>query len=254
MKIALVLHGQPRNYRVGFEHLNREIMTRYDCDVFGHTWWAKDDVGQKYETAPWAPQNYQIEDGITDNLNNLYKFKAFKHSPPKRFAPTRTYNVSKPENHDVIYNTLCSRFYSLKESLQLVECWKNVSGTNYDFVVITRYDIGLFSPLPKFNFLDRDKIYVSDMHGDRRYVFNDLFWIAGVKYLSVFKTIYENLDIIYDKLGHFTEEEKKMISYDSEALGWTRFNGEELISVQFIMNGMVNEVIKDSRLNYNMIR
>jgi len=253
MKIALVLHGQPRNYAKGFEHLNRELISKYDCDVFGHTWWSKDMIGTKYDTAPWAPQNYEIENNLDVNLIKLYKFKSVRIESPKQFIPTKTYNVSIAENHDKIYNSLCSRFYSLKESIDLLQRYQYSNRAKYDFVILTRYDIGLYAELPNLNSLDNNLIYVSNMHENRKYVFNDLFWIVG-KNIKVFKTIYYNLDKIYNTLGNFTEEQKIMINYDDEVLQWFRFNGEEIIATHLINNGIINNVVKDNRLNYNMIR
>ena len=254
MKIALLLHGQPRNYIKGFEHLNRELISRYDCDRFAHVWWDENRIGKNYETAPWVNDNYQVEEDLIKKLNDLYKFKVLKHSVPKSFIPNKTYNVTQPDKHDIIYNALCSRFYSLKESIQEMQCWQNISGSKYDFVIVTRYDINIFSGLPDLNRLNRNKIYVSTMHSDRKYVFNDIFWIIGAKHINVFKTIFDNLDNIYDRLGNFTIQEKELIGYNEEVLSWNRLNGEEIISTQMIMNGIINDVVKDNRLNYNMIR
>lgn len=41
MEIALCLFGQPRNYKLGFQNLDKHLISKYNVSTFAHCWWDK---------------------------------------------------------------------------------------------------------------------------------------------------------------------------------------------------------------------
>jgi hypothetical protein len=257
MKIALCLQGQPRIYKQGYDFLNTHLLSKYDVDVFGHTWWSEKEVGQYYDSAPWAPHNYRIEEDLPKKLNDLYHFKLFKYEESKSLKPTKKYNVGVPEQHDRIYDVLKSRYYSLKEVLTLLNDYENNNDINYEWTIISRYDIGIFSPLPDISSLNSDKIYLSDYHKGRKYIFNDNFWIFG-KHKYIFKNLYDDFDKTYDMIQQLSTSEDlkpyENIVKNTELLNEKNLSGEIFMAFYLLFNGLLENVIQDPILNYNLIR
>ena len=77
MKVALCLHGQPRNWKPAVFSFNKYIISRYDTDLFGHTWWAEEQIGNTYNVGiPGMKQKiYTVESNSIKELQNTYTFK-----------------------------------------------------------------------------------------------------------------------------------------------------------------------------------
>jgi hypothetical protein len=68
MKIAVCLHGQPRNYQTGYNSINSKILTRYiNIDIYAHIWWDASKLGESYDVAPWVGSKHIIEEHLDKN-------------------------------------------------------------------------------------------------------------------------------------------------------------------------------------------
>ena len=56
-KIAICISGRPRYLEEGFQEINRYILSKYDCDVFIHTWWSSDMSNQAEQFSPKISYN-----------------------------------------------------------------------------------------------------------------------------------------------------------------------------------------------------
>lgn len=250
MKIAIVLRGQPRNFRIGFENLKREIINRYDTDVFAHCWWDANIVGQNYDTAPHAPNHYIVEKDTDKKLDRLYNFKLAIFEHPKQFIPEKRYNIER--EHDKVFNALKSNYYSQKQVLTLLETYENEHNFEYDCVINTRYDIGIFRPFPDLTTLDRNKIYVSNYHRGRRFIFNDNLWLFG-KHKYVFKSLYDDFDKDYEMMLNIPESYSNIIA-NSEIAYKKTISGEQHIAMHLLFNDLLLNVVTTDLLDYNLIR
>jgi len=248
MKIALCLKGQPRNYEKGYDHIKREILDKYDADVFGHCWWDKNKIGQPYSTAPWASGNYTIEDNIPEKLYKLYKFIAITFESPKTFIAKRAYNI--PRDPEKSFDSYKSNYYSQNKVLSLVKDHENVNG-EYDWLIITRYDIEI-SNFPNLFELDKDKIYVDHFHRSRKFVFNDNLWIFG-NHKYAFIDIYEKFDEVYDKMINMPENFKNIIK-GTELETVKYLASENHISLHLLFKNLLEKVITLDNFSYNIIR
>jgi len=252
MKVAIVLRGQPRNFRVGYEHLQREIISKYDADVFAHCWWDESFVGQNYSTAPQAPKNYIAEENLPEKLKDLYNFKKVKYEKPKTFKPKKRYKIKFEHDHDQLYNVLNSVYYSQNKVLSLLKEYEEENDFEYDWVINTRYDIGIFKPFPNLNKLDRNKIYVDNYHKNRKYIFNDNLWIFG-KHKYAFIDLYEKFDEVYNKMIYFPPEYIPQV-ISTELFEKKVISGEQHLALHLLFKDILKNVIKTDLLDYNLIR
>jgi len=147
MKVALCFYGQPRFYNEAFK-----VWTRYidalDADVFVHTWWGDDMVGELYPCAPHAKSSLSddsllVKSDIIDNIKNLYKPKDIEYN---------SYNHIKNVNNDKAYY----QFYTQYRVKELV----NKCGIKYDVVIKTRFDLYIGVSIPIYN-IEPNTLYTS---------------------------------------------------------------------------------------------
>jgi hypothetical protein len=249
MKIALCFRGQPRNFGAGSEYIKSLILEKYDVDIFGHCWWDSDLAGKSYGAAPHAPQNYRIESDLPESLKSIYDFKSIEFETPKTFIPERKYSII--HDHDKTYDSLKSNYYSHHKVLGLLKTYENDHNINYDWTIITRYDIGVYL-FPDLNLLDKDMIYVDNFHSGRKFIFNDNLWIFG-RNKYAFEDLYEMFDDVYDRMMTFPDEFKDIVR-GTELYEKKYISGEQHMALHLLFKGILNNVVKLDSLKYNLIR
>jgi len=253
MKVALCLQGQPRDVEMGSYHLKKKIIENYDTDIFGHTWWDKNLVGKPYSAAPFGAKEKKIEENAIDELHNIYKFTKFSYESPKNFITDKKYRVLVPEKHDLIIDSLFSRYYSLKQVLTLLEQYEKETNVKYEWIFISRYDIWI-EFLPNLILLNPTKIYVEDwLHSGRKFIFNDNLWVICRKHRFIFKSLFDNIDKNYEMILNKPLEYLPIIK-NTELEHCTTFNGEEFMAFHLLFNDALEDVIQDKRLKYNPVR
>lgn len=138
MKIAVCISGQPRAYAQGYEYMKRNLLDKYDCDIFIHTWHNKvyrsGDVIELYK-----PVDFLVENTLS---------KSFYDS---KF--TNTPNAAGWPPHATV-----SMFYSMFQSLFL-KTKHELLFSKYDWIVKTRFDYAINGVIP-FEQLDKNKLYI----------------------------------------------------------------------------------------------
>ena len=253
MKIALCLQGQPRNWRVGYEFINKEIISKYNVDVFCHTWWSEDMIGEFYDSSPWSPPIYVVEPNLISEISVAYNFKKFKYEKSKKFVPARRYNIDG--NHDAIYDAFCSRFYSLNQVLTLLKDYEKETTIDYDWVIITRTDIGIYNwpdfSLPKYN---KEHIYVSNYHRGRKYIYNDNLWVCGKNRKYDFINMFNDFDKTYDMQLNVKNTLYAQQIIDTELFDCKYIGAETMLVFHLLFNGVLDKVKTIDELDYNVIR
>lgn len=143
MKIAICFYGQPRLYKQGYKIIKEFIdyNNEYNFDIFFHTWYDENLVGQYYQCAPWRniPQNeLLIEKNIIDNLIELYKPKKYLYESPKIFdiyniKSSKMYNESSNEIKINANNTL-SNIYSKYIVSKILQDYVSETNKKYDLL------------------------------------------------------------------------------------------------------------------------
>lgn len=119
LKVALVLSGQPRSFERGYEYHKKNLLDRFDVDVFMHTW-SDVSVATQLEIARLYQPKAVSFSSIDTEENWIKNF--FERIPNKQFPAINTYKM----------------FYSLYQSFFLIG-----KPTFYDVVVRSRFDFAL---------------------------------------------------------------------------------------------------------------
>jgi len=140
MKVAISFFGQPRFYKKAFPQWET-IINKLNADVFIHTWWGKDMVGELYPCAPHAglqEGDKLIHKDIINDLKKLYNPKSIKWNSYKTFKLPDWVKPNTLDEHATF------QFYTQYRSKELVK----ESGIKYDVVIRTRIDAIIDFELP----------------------------------------------------------------------------------------------------------
>ena len=170
MKVALCLSGivgtdgkygfgdKTINYKIGLQHFQEHVFDVNDnVDVFLHTWSVDHE----------------------DKLIEAYKPVKCKAEPQHLFS------------EDTRQQAIYSRWAGVKEVLKLVQ----ESGQEYDFILLTRYDIAFLVDF-EFSKYDNNNFYVQgppgpNMNGVK--AINDLWFFSSQDKMMKFSTLYDKL-------------------------------------------------------------
>jgi len=200
MKIALCLYGVVGNkttkagsksssleiLEAGYEKYKQNLMSKYDTDVFLHTW----------------------STDFEEEIQNLYKPKGSIIEKQEVFEIPNHVKGDHPQQPNRRQNHY-SRWRSTQKVLKLL----SESEQEYDFVLLSRFDLGLEKPFV-FESLSKDKLYISR-------------WL-GVRYDSCY-------DIFDDGRGMFYLLEKAGKTKDLKKFGrGFPYDGEGILDLWFL--------------------
>ena len=174
MKVAVVIYGQPRDYNRGYHNLQRFFThhrnSEANVDYFYHGWTI--DPEDTYKTAPWRHQYecfLQYNEKIPEILESMYHPVVHKYENQSKmdidehiYKNTLAFNNTCEIKQNTVKNFMF-QFYSRNQVRNILEKYIQDTNTEYDFVIMTRFDIGCLPPLD-LNTLDRNKIHISNTH------------------------------------------------------------------------------------------
>lgn len=198
MKIALLISGQPRRYREGYQELKKWFLDKYDIDVYLHAW--KDTEFKKYDffNESKVQKTYEVGDDLYQNLLDWYQPKGYLFEPSIEFDST---GLKGPNNQRL--NSQMGMWMSTQRVWELCE----ESGIEYDLVFKTRYDL-LFTHrvanntplLTDLTKLDPERIHFWEYapHWDMGYQINDQLAIGKPELIKTYCSLFsEMLNIIF---------------------------------------------------------
>jgi hypothetical protein len=185
MKVAILLSGQPRNYRHGYWELKKTYLDRYDCDIYFHTW---DDTSftatQFFNDRPVREYNMGTE--WKSYLIDLYRPKNYKFDAPIQFDKN---NIVDSIWRQPLQNSK-AMWYSILQSFSLVPA-------NYDCYIRTRFDLRYEESLSHLESLDLSKLHVWDWDTDARVKhrgYYDVFAIGNYDTMGIYAQVYNRMD------------------------------------------------------------
>lgn len=156
MKIAVLLFGHLRDFETCAPSLKSNLIDRYDCDVFMHTW---DELDSK--TYSWHEQRVQPENvsqWIDARIKELYHPKDFIVEHQEKWSDeqiiTSTYTPSLTFSNAGMH----FMFYSMNKANMLRKTYENKHKENYDYVVVTRPDVELLSSFNVERYIEQARI------------------------------------------------------------------------------------------------
>lgn len=193
MKIALCLSGQPRGLVKAHSYVKRNLLDKYDVDVFCHTWSNENDISK------------------------LYSPISIKEDPPSLLQVSEHYKTRDPINHPA-RNTFCF-FYSIMEADKL----RRNSGKNYDVVIRSRYDYAIARSID-FSQFDMSSIWVPmvKIPMPTGFLCTDQFAFSNIENMEAYSNVYPSIDDYYnsgipingeDLLSHHIRNNKISVSY-----------------------------------------
>lgn len=233
MRIAVVFYGQPRDYLKGYKNIMEFIKKQESCtfDFFYHCW--KLNEGQHYKHSPWRhidTKSLIFKEEILAELKQLYnpisceiEYQQEVSFDEALYKDTIVFKNTAGMKLQNINNTLYNIYSKNKARKVLQSYLDNHKEVTYDFVVLTRFDIGV---LPDLNLLqvDRTNSYISDYHYPKK-IISDAFIIMPTRvFLEWFN--YDNLRVILDNPELFQQVRKFGQSID--------INPEELLFAKYI--------------------
>tara|TARA_B100000085_G_scaffold149657_1_gene136080 strand:+ start:975 stop:1727 length:753 start_codon:yes stop_codon:yes gene_type:complete len=229
VKVALLLCGQPKYLDDNRPYLffKENFIDRYDTDVYCQAWFAKD---AEYEITGFnlnshrltSSTNLSVQSPVLDNsdelIKELYNPKRYSFEPPRHFRFNETaekwlderytgrhVNVGFWDRHK--YSCILSFFKSQQDCLSLVE------KDQYDFFVLSRYDITIdnFSSVIDLSSLDPEKMHLQNIHDS----FPDGIYMFSKKYFDWFKNLYDEIQTlnILERVPHPSSERLKKASF-----------------------------------------
>lgn len=144
MKIAVLLFGHLRTFEQCWQGLRDNLLSRYDCDVFIHTWDKTDHNTKSWHKRVVAPKN--VDSKIIERLRVCYD--------PKDMLVEHQEAVQEEEYTFLIkpYTTVSSAgmhfmFESMGKANRMRKAYEERMAVSYDLIVVTRPDILLMHPL-----------------------------------------------------------------------------------------------------------
>jgi hypothetical protein len=186
MKVALCLFGQPRNIEnlKVIESHKKWIMSKYDTDVFCHTWYSRDYDFKRSEWTEKTLSSIKCPENAIELISSNYNPKLLKHDAPMTFElDSSITNCEKFSKHEWFIknmpNNYSSQSFSIEEVTKLVETHIRNTATRYDFIISARYDI-IIDEFPDLNTLDKKYFYIMNHHPR----FPDIFAIFPPRFLN----------------------------------------------------------------------
>jgi len=231
IRIAACISGQPRSFEKGFEYINKNLLSKYDVDVFYHTW-KKDKTDYAKLESLYKPKNSIVDDPLPD--------LSFETKYPRI-----------PNSKFPAYFTM-SAFNSIYKASKIREKYESANNFKYDWVVRLRFDYAL-NATPDFS-LDNSKLYVPNcrMVIERDFC-NDQFAFSSSDIITKYCRTFLNIQKYYD-------EGVIMIGEDMLQANLKHYNlvGENLVYVDVCNpfppgehNGTWHSLIRDDYANWS---
>lgn len=150
MKIALLLPGQFRNVAETYPYTKGRILDRYNPDVFISTWNFSDEIKSSLR-----PETIDLENSLTleevKEIFNPKKFVSDSYTDPsiqEKILRANLYLEKTPDTGEINGVSVFSMWYKIWHSLSLMLLYEKESGTKYDYIIKSRFDLKFLNPLP----------------------------------------------------------------------------------------------------------
>lgn len=195
IKIALCLSGQPRCVKQGYEYHKKNLLDRYDVDVFCHVW----EAPGVEEVELYQAIATMIEKPLTNDLSK------YTRVPP----PQPNWKVKDPAR--AAWNLT----YSLMKANELCQSWDE----KYDWVIRSRYDFALNVVIPFFDDLDNTKLYIPNCRMTPQRDFgNDQFAFSSQENMNKYADCFNQIDKFYDNGTIMIGEEMMSANWKEKGL------------------------------------
>jgi hypothetical protein len=145
MKIAICISGHLRTFELCHQSLKRNVLDKYDCDVFVSTW---NNIGNTLYHAHYKPGFDEVDDRI--NVNRIIEVYKPVDMLIEDSSADEIKNIKKPfsglktRNGADVYQVV-PMFYKMWNCNNLKKAYEEKNGFKYDITVKCRPDLYIHS-------------------------------------------------------------------------------------------------------------
>ena len=140
MKIAVCFFGHLRTFKECATHIKHNLLDKYDCDLFMHTWSTYNHHTKTHH------ENRDIKGDVSKNLI-VKTYGEFKDIIIEKQIVKDMGYVNITRSQTISLFGIYSLYHSMKESYSLCERYSREKNKKYDLIVMVRPDIALLDPL-----------------------------------------------------------------------------------------------------------
>lgn len=149
-RIAIELYGLTRSYEAAFDSFFSNVLQplyylNYSVDIFIHTWSESDSNDITWHNPNGENRGNSMGENQFRDIIEKYRPKNIIVDKPLDI-PKDIIVEEKLGNHTRSYNSLVSCFYSRYKVNELRKEYEKENNINYDFVILTRFDVSFDKP------------------------------------------------------------------------------------------------------------
>lgn len=173
MKIAVLLFGHLRTFEYCAPYLKKNLLDKYDCDVFIHTWDETDSRTKSWRNKETVP--CVLDKNIKQKLVDIYEPKGIQiETQPLR---QEVLIHSLIDDKSTSLNGCHFMFDSMSKANALRKKYERKHSCSYDIVLVTRPDVALYADPQLEKTLDEARIlnldidkcrFFSGLYGDSK--------------------------------------------------------------------------------------
>lgn len=194
MRTALCLSGQPKGLLECSDSIIKNIIEPNDCDVFIHTWWDEETVGQKYRGGRPEFKSMVLPD-VPKHIKQIYKPQSMLVEKQIQFPNWVADSKYQPGDKAFVF-AIQSMFYSIKMANMLKRIYEDQAGCEYDAVMRSRFDLQFNQPI-KFNELDLKKITTKNSCTHTNYCCADHWAVSNTDNMDIYSSTFDHIYNMY---------------------------------------------------------
>jgi hypothetical protein len=216
MKVAFCLYGQPRDYKRGFEVINKFVGTQQNTqfDFFFHAWTL--EKGGVYPSGSWrnlGPDDLAYNENMVTDLKNMYKpvlclfeTQIVKFNP-QIYVNSLVYENTTSSNARANVDNVFSQMYSRNKVRDILKYHIESTGTVYNCVICCRFDYKDSIELD-LALIDCSKVYAANIYSPRKIISDNLLiiptdvFVVWFDFFSHLNTILTSREIFNDMKRH----------------------------------------------------
>lgn len=211
MKLAVCLSGHYRTHDITFSNWYEKLYSKYDCDVFFHTWNVNgsrigvlndeisiEDLTPLEYTDEQLKEKFKFTDVVIESYGDLHGMFLIASSVVRE----RRSQMFELQNRRVVH--LYSMWYKALKCFELMENYANKNNIKYDLVIKSRPDLSIFDStiqttyqfehLSPFNLNDLDFSKVTIPLFNKSNELHDYFAIGTMELMRKYNQLYNNME------------------------------------------------------------
>jgi len=220
MKVAVVLTGHMRMWKMVSSNFEERILKKYNPDVFIHTW-SDEGYCDTSETSTKLGYYEQSPSLPIKDVSEAFNALKIEVEDFEKYNNTFEEITKQYTEHHVRPKNLYSMFNKMSKGLMLMEDHMLSTGKRYDLILRLRPDLIYNQDLPDFN----PNIFYTNVHPNHMGKgTGDMMHIGNLFHMSIFSKILYFIPELYKEVGYICPHEMSSAFISKLNLPWQEFN------------------------------